>query len=171
MCLHSASAWCKVEGMTEIQFQALEVAPKVVERLLRVFPQDRLDDRLSTEDLTPREVIASLADTEQLILDRVRLGNMRPGASVPWVDPDARAKEHHYSDKDAFHEAEVFESRRQTTLEYLRSMSSDDMKKTIHLDGKGEVSVDDYLVLVTAHDMDRIGLLTEHLANEVATIS
>lgn len=157
--------------MTEIQLQALEVAPKVVERLLRVFPQNRLDDRLTTEDLTPREVIASLADTEQLILDRVRLGNLRPGSAVPWVDPDVRAREHHYSDKDAFHEAEVFESRRQTTLEYLQSMSPDDLKKTIILDGKGEVTIDDYLVLVTAHDMDRIGLLTEHLANEVATIS
>lgn len=157
--------------MTDIQFQALAAAPKVVERLLRVFPKDRLDDRLHSENFTPREVIASLADTEQLILDRVRLGNLRPGATVPWVDPDERAKERHYSEKDAFHEAEVYESRRQTTLEYLHSMSDEDFKKTIVLEGKGEYTLEDYLVFVMAHDMDRIGLLTEHLANEVATIS
>jgi hypothetical protein len=157
--------------MTEQQLQALAAAPKVVERLLRVFPSDRLDERLHTENFTPREVVALLADTEQLILDRIRLGNMRPGSTVPWYDPNDRAKEHHYSDKDAFHEAEVYESRRGMTLDYLRGLGEEDYKKSITLEGKGSYSLDQYLVLVMAHDLERIGQISEHLATEVATIS
>jgi hypothetical protein len=157
--------------MTEQQFQALAAAPKVVERLLRVFPKDRLDDKLPSTDTTPRQVIALLADTEQLILDRIRLANTRPGSSVPWYDPAERARERHYSEKDAFHEAEVYESRRQVTLDYLRSLNDGDWRKTLVIEGKQEYTIDQYLVLVMAHDLERIGQLTEHLATEAATIS
>ena len=157
--------------MTEQQFQALAAAPKVVERLLRVFPKDRLDERLPNSTMTPREVVALLADTEQLILDRIRLANTKPGSSVPWYDPTDRAREHHYSDKDVFHEAEVYESRRQMTLDYLRDLTEADWRKTLVLEGKQEYSIDQYLGPGMAHDLERIGQISEHLATEAATIS
>ena len=101
---------------------ALCASPKIVERFLRVFPTNRLDDRPEADRFTPREVVAHLADWEQVVLDRVRVANIQPGRAVPDEDPGERAIAHHYGDKDVFHEAEVFESRRQTTMEYLQGL-------------------------------------------------
>jgi hypothetical protein len=126
---------------------------------------------LHSESFTSREVIALLADTEQVVLDRLRVAVNRPGSEIPWYDPNERAKEHHYGDKDVFHEAEVYESRRGTTIEFLEGLKEADFKKTFTLSGRGEISVEDYLVLVMAHDLERIGQITEILATEVATIA
>lgn len=161
--------------MRELVFEALGAAPRVVERLLRVFPSHRLDDH--AEDLggskrfTAREVIAHLADHEQVVLDRIRVANMRPGATFDWYDPDERAKDHHYSDKDAFHEAEVYESRRVTTLEYLQGLSEEDFKKTFTLNNGTTMTIDEYLVRMMVHDMYHVEQLSHYFANEVATIS
>ena len=157
--------------MRDHRFQALSAAPKIVERLLRVFPRDGYDQRPHQERLTCREIFALLSDTEEIILDRIRTANRQPGSTVPWYDPTERAREKHYNEKDPFHEAEVFESRRIMTLEYLEPLTVEDYKKTISLEGHGSVSIDEYIVMTMAHDLERIGELSEFLANEVATIS
>lgn len=157
--------------MRDQRFQALAAAPKIVERLVRVLPNDRLDDRLHSESFTPREVIALLADTEQVVLDRLRMAVNKPGSEIPWYDPTERARDHHYGDKNVFHEAEVYESRRSTTMEFLEELKEEDFKKSFTLSGRGNLSVEDYLVLVMAHDLERIGQVTEILATEVASIA
>lgn len=162
---------CKVKMMRDYRFQALAAAPKVVERLLRVFPRDRYDERPHQESLTCREIFALLSDTEEIVLDRIRTAYRSPGTTVPWYEPTDRAASRHYSEKDPFHEAEVFESRRQMTLEYLEALTADDYKKSVTLDGHGTWTIDEYIVMVLAHDMERIAELSEFLANEVATIS
>ncbi len=156
--------------MIDPRFQALAAAPKIVERLLRVFPRDRYDERPYHESLTCREIFALLADTEEIVLDRIRMANRQPGSTVPWHEPTERARARHYSEKEPFHEAEVYETRRGMTLEYLEAMSAEDLKKTISLDKHGTYSVEEYLVLVMAHDLERIAELSEFLANEAATI-
>ena len=67
--------------MRDDLISALNSSPKIVERLLRVFPKTRLDDRSETDRFTPREVIAHLADWEQVILDRVPRSTGKPGRS------------------------------------------------------------------------------------------
>jgi hypothetical protein len=57
------------------------------------------------------------------------------------------------------------------TLEYLEALTADDYKKSVTLDGHGTWTIDEYIVMVLAHDMERIAELSEFLANEVATIS
>ncbi len=157
--------------MRDYRFEALAAAPKIVERLLRVFPRDRYDERPHDESLTCREIFALLSDTEEIILDRIRTANRNPGTTVPWYEPSDRAKEHHYSEKEPFHEAEVFESRRSMTIEYLDGLDSADFDKKITLDGHGTYTVNQYLVMTMAHDLERIAELSEFLANEAATIS
>lgn len=146
------------------------MGPRVVERLLRVFPTDRLDDRIDADRFTAREVIAHLADYEQTVLDRIRVANTKPGSKVPFYDPDGRCTEHHFADKEVFHEGEVYESRREMTLDYLRDMSEEDWKKTFVNSVGDTYSVESYLVLVLSHDLEHIEQLSSYLATEVATI-
>ena len=156
--------------MRERLLHALHMGPRVVERLLRVFPTDRLDERIDADRFTAREVVAHLADYEQTVLDRIRVANLKPGAAVPAYDPDSRCNEHHYADKEVFHEAEVYESRREMTLDYLRDMSDEDLKKTFVNSVGDTVTVESYVVLVLGHDLEHIEQMSSYLATEVATI-
>ena len=156
--------------MRDHRLEALAASPKIVERVLRVFPRDRYDERPHHESLTCREIFALLSDTEEIVLDRIRTANRTPGSTVAWYEPEIRARDRHYAGKEPFHEAEVFESRRQMTIEYLEALGPEDFAKTVTLDGHGTFTVDDYIVLVIAHDVSRIAELTEFLANEAATI-
>jgi len=157
--------------MKDMMFHALHSGPKVVERLLRAFPTDRLDDRIEKDRYTAREVISHLADCEMAFLDRIRIANIRPGSPVEDCDWNARAEEHHYGDKDVFHEAEVYESRRMTTIEYLQNLSDADWDKTfVTSDGKA-VSIRDFVPWILAHDMYHVEQLSSYFANEVATIA
>lgn len=157
--------------MDEKLFRSLNSAPKVVERLLRVFPHDRLDDRIESDRFTAREVVAHLADYEQTVLDRMRVAVENPGREVPTYDPDTRAQEHRFADKQVFHEAEVYESRRGMTLDFLRDLSPADFQKVIKRHDGKEFSIAEYAIAVLMHDMEHIEQLSSYLASEVATIS
>ena len=150
---------------------ALTRAPKIVERLLRVFPHDRLDDRIEADRFTAREVVSHIADYEQTVLDRIRAANIKPGREVPDYDPDTQAALHGFSDKEPFHEAEVFESRRAMTIEYLEGLSDSDMEKTFVRAGSPPVTIRSYLVLLLTHDLEHIEQVSAYLATEVAVHS
>lgn len=157
--------------MNESLIRALASAPHIVERLLRVFPHDRLDDRIEADRFTAREVIAHLADYEQVVLDRIRAANEKPGREVPFYNPDQRAADHHFNKKEVFHEAEVFESRRGMTIDYLRDMSPEDMKKTMKRPDGVEFEIGEYVQYTLMHDLEHLEQLSAYLATEVATIS
>lgn len=150
--------------------RSLTATPHVMERLLRVFPSDRLDDKLGGVDFTPREAIASLADNEVIILDRIRMAHKRPGTAVESIDPVAQAKTHNYTGKNVFHEAEVYESRRLMTVDYLGAFEPGDWEKTLVLSG-AEVTLNEYISLVLANDLFHLDQISRHMATEVATLA
>ena len=167
-------AWqirCKVLVMDENVLHALGAAPKVVERILRVFPHDRLDDRIDADRFTAREVIAHLTDYEQTVLDRIRAATHSPGRDVPWYEPDARAAQHEFSDKEVFHEAEVYESRRGMTLDFLRSMDDGVFNNGMKFPDGTTLTISQYISNTLCHDMMHLEQLSSYLATEVASIS
>lgn len=152
-------------------YHAFASGPKVMERLMRVFPTDRFDEQIERDRFTAREVIAHLADYEQTVLDRIRVANQSPGRSVPAFDPDTQSQAHNYAAKEPFHEAEVFESRRQMTIDYLKDLNEADWSKTfVRADGKA-ISIREYVAMAMAHDLEHIEQISAYLATEVATIS
>lgn len=157
--------------MHEWMLNAFGKAPHVVERMLRVFPHDRLDDRIEADRFTAREVIAHLADYEQFVLERFRTAKLRPGSEVAPYDPDQRANEHRFDGKDVFREAEVFESRRMMTLDTLRSFTDEDWSKTFKTASGLEITAKDFLMMIFAHDTEHFDQLSAYLATEVATMS
>lgn len=157
--------------MDEGLIRSLMAAPKVVERLLRVFPHDRLDERVEKDRFTAREVIAHLADYEQTVLDRIRVATLHPGREVPWYDPDGRCTEHAFDTKEVFHEAEVYESRRGMTLDFLRELSTEQMDNSIKFPDGNSVSIRSYVDRVLHHDLEHLEQLSAYLATEVATMT
>lgn len=156
--------------MDEVLHRSLSAAPKVIERILRVFPHDRIDDRVDSDRFTAREVVAHLADYEQTVLDRIRVAHDKPGREVPFYEPDSRSAEHHFADKEVFHEAEVYESRRRMTLDYLDGFTAEDWSKTMKRPDGAEFTIREFVQYVLMHDIEHLEQLSSYLATEVATI-
>jgi len=157
--------------MKKYILHSLASGPKTIERLLRVFPKDRLDERKDSSRLTPREAIAHLADFERTHLDRIRSANKRPGTTLERIDLKQLAVEHHYSDKDVFHEAEVLESRRGLTIDYLYELSDEDLHKPLKTPDGEEINILEYAASIVSYDMLHLEQLSEFLANGAATHS
>lgn len=157
--------------MQEWLLQAFCAAPKVVERILRVFPHDRLDDRIERDRFTAREVIAHLADYEQHNLEAFRTVKLKPGSKIDEYCPDKQCETHSFGEKDVFREGEVFESRRLMTADLLRTFSPEDWNKTVLTQEGKEVTAKDILTSILAHDIEHLDQLSAYLATEVATLA
>ena len=156
--------------MQDWMLTAFSKGPHVVERMLRVFPHDRLDDRIEKDRYTAREVIAHLADYEQHVLEAFRVAKLKPGGTIDGYDPDARCAEHKFGEKDVYREGEVFESRRLMTVEYLREFDEADWNKTFVTPGGRTVTATQFFMAIMAHDLEHLDQLSAYLATEVATI-
>ena len=150
--------------------KAFSMGPHVVERMLRVFPHDRLDDRIEKDRYTAREVIAHLADYEQHALEAFRVAKLKPGGTIEGYDPDERCAIHGFSGKDVFREGEVFESRRLMTVDFLRTFEDADWDKTFVTPSGRVVTARDFFTAILAHDLEHLDQLSAYLATEVATI-
>ncbi len=157
--------------MKKYIFHSLASGPKTIERLLRVFPKESLDERREPGRLTPREAIAHLADFEKTHLDRIRSATKKPDTTLDRINVSQLAAERRYAEKDVFHEAEVFESRRALTIEFLRGLTDEDLHKTLKTPDGESITILDYAASIVSHDMMYLERISEHLANGVATIS
>lgn len=151
-------------------FHALESGPLAIARLLRVFPTDRADEKLDPNRFTAREVIAHLADIEEVHLGRMRKALNSPGYKADPIDIDERINTHHYNDKNLYHEAEVLESRREMTLEFLRDLTDEQLHVHFVAPSGDDVDVLTYAMSIVSHDMYHIEQLTAYLANEAAVL-
>ncbi len=155
--------------MRQYVLHALASGPKILGRLLRVFPPDRLDDRIEEVGLTARGVVAHLASLEKSHLDRMRYAVSHPGTRLESVDPWERADDAIYNDKDPFHEAEVLASRRGMTLDYLSELTESDLNQKVTTPEGDTISLLDYAMSLIVDDMEHLEAVSKFLANEAAT--
>jgi hypothetical protein len=151
-------------------FHSLEAGPRAIARILRVFPTERLDERLDTNRFTAREIIAHLTDIEEVHFARIKKVLSNPGYKIDAINAGERVETHHYHDKDVYHEVEVFESRREMTLELLRELTDEQLHiKCIAPSGE-EIVLLEYAMSIVSHDMYHLEQLTAYLANEAALL-
>ncbi|MBS1705577.1 MAG: DinB family protein [Armatimonadetes bacterium] len=151
-------------------FHALESGPKAIARILRVFPTDRLDERLEPNRFSAREVISHLADIEEVHFARCKKGVANPGYKIDPLDIESRSHAHHYADKDVYHEAEVFDSRREMLMDYLRGLTDEELHTKVVAPSGDDIDVLTYAMSIVSHDMYHLEQLTMYLANEAALL-
>lgn len=151
-------------------FHSLESGPRAIARILRVFPAERFDERLDPNRFTAREVIAHMADIEEVHLGRMRKAVANPGYRMEPTPIDDRANTHHYSDKDVYHESEVFESRREMLLDYLKGLTDEQLHTKCVAPTGDEIDVLTYAMSIVSHDMYHLEQVTAYLANEAALL-
>jgi uncharacterized damage-inducible protein DinB len=137
--------------------------PSTLIRMIDSIRPERYKEALAADRFTLVEIIAHLADWEEVFLDRITTAVEYPGNPVQGFSEDERAVEHHYADKDIHHELEVFENRRRDTVSYLLNLAEEDWSKTVIHSQNGEQSVMDIVQFVLGHDMYHVHQVSEYL--------
>ncbi len=149
--------------MSSNYYLQIENTPATLIRMVDAIRPDQYDVALEEGRFTLKEVIAHLADLEETWLDRITTAVEYPGKTVENFDEEARATDHHYSEKDIHHELEVFDNRRRDTVAYLLGLAEDDWSKTINHPLHGELSVVQIVQFITGHDLYHINQVSQYL--------
>ena len=142
---------------------SLENTPKTLVNLVDQVKPEHYDDYTDPARFTLRELIAHLADFDDIFLDRLRLAQEAPGSTVVSLDAGERAIEKHYTTRDVHHELEVFENRRRDLLVFLGELSHDDWQKEFHHPDIGDVSIEAYANIILAHDLSHVSHAATYL--------
>ncbi|CAN5409039.1 hypothetical protein BH11ARM2_BH11ARM2_33260 [soil metagenome] len=137
--------------------------PDILRNVLHCVHTENYNDRIEADRFTLAEMIAHMADFEDIFLDRMRLAVEKPGASIVTYDPDERAQEKHYDTRDALHELEVFTNRRSDTMTFLHELCADDRKKFFVHPEFGAMTIDQLATLMMGHDLYHIAQASEYL--------
>ncbi|MEI8282831.1 MAG: DinB family protein, partial [Armatimonadota bacterium] len=77
---------------------SLQSTPKTLVNIVDQVKPDKYHEMTDPDRFNLAEMVAHLADFDDIFLDRLRLAHEAPGAKVESFDPDARAKEKHYQE-------------------------------------------------------------------------
>ncbi|RYG37552.1 DinB family protein [bacterium] len=137
--------------------------PEILKRIVDCVHAENFNEKIEADRFTLSEMVAHLADFEDIFLDRMRLAVEKPGASIVTFDPDERSVEKAYASRDLVHELVVFANRRRDTMTFLQELCADDRKKFFVHPELGAITVDQQVALMSGHDLYHINQATQHL--------
>ncbi|AIE87944.1 DinB family protein [Fimbriimonas ginsengisoli] len=142
---------------------AIELTPTTLRRLIDCVHADRYAEALEPDRFTLTEMVAHLADWEDLFLDRMRLAHEAPGSTVVVYDEGERAVEKHYSTRDLQHELDVFENRRRDTMDFLNGLSEEEWSKSFLHPQRGPLTIRDQVTMLLGHDLYHLEQASQYL--------
>ena len=135
----------------------------VIERVMKLIPATRWDEKLHEGRFTPREVIAHLADWEPIFMERLQGGVHVAGYVIQPYDEMERAIAHQYSAQDVPGAMARFRAARKTTLAYVETFNEFQLRLPVTHPEYGAMQVIDIVHMLAGHDAYHIDQLTEYL--------
>jgi uncharacterized damage-inducible protein DinB len=142
---------------------AIEFTPAILKQIICDIPLARYAEALGPDRFTLTEMIAHLADFDEIFLDRMVIAHERPGSYVEGIDETQRAIEKHYSIRDLYHELDVFANRRRDTVDFLRGLNDEDYQHHFEHSERGRLTIQDQLNMLSGHDLYHIHQATQYL--------
>jgi len=143
--------------------KGLELTPAIAERLVPAVPEANYDEKRDPERFSFREVVAHLADWEEINQERFRKTVEEPGCTVFGLDPDERAIEKGYASADPVAEVKRFAERRKETLAYLAARSEEDWAKiSIHSE-RGRQTLYELATSILGHDVGHLDQISQYM--------
>jgi len=137
--------------------------PVIVRRVVNLIPDSKIDVALSPGRFTVREVVAHLADWEQLFRGRMDRALARPNTSIIVHDEGRRAIEMGYSKSNLFEQLNIFTAQRQRTKVLLNSLTDDELQVCFTHPVYGLTSIEEQANTMIVHDLYHIEQLTAYL--------
>ena len=142
---------------------SLENTPKTLVNIIDQVKPDKYGDHTDPDRFNLTEMVAHLADFDDIFLDRLRLAHESPGAKVESFDPDIRAAPKQYGSRDLHHELDVFENRRRDLVDFLSQLAPDDWNKQFYHPDLGKTTIDEYANIILAHDLSHLSHATSYM--------
>ncbi|MBL8059395.1 MAG: DinB family protein [Chthonomonas sp.] len=134
-----------------------------LERILKLIPATRWDETLHEGRFTPREVIAHLADWEPIWLERLKGAVSVPNYVIEPKDEGEMAIANRYHEADVPGALTRFRSGREATLEFVGSLTDEQLQLPITHPHHGAWRVADIFMFLLVHDGYHIDQLSEYL--------
>ncbi|MFZ4507509.1 MAG: DinB family protein [Fimbriimonas sp.] len=142
---------------------AFRHTPTIIERLLDQIPVGRFSESLSPDRFTLVEVVAHLADWEEIWLDRLVVAVEHPGSTFELYDEGQRAIDKKYAQKDIRHELAVFASRRRDTITFLEELAAEKWASPAVHPEAGPMTVKDFTQLISGHDIYHVEQISAYV--------
>lgn len=146
---------------------AIEFTPSTLRRIIDCVSQDRYAEPLEAGRFSLIEMVAHIADGEDVFLDRMRTAKEFPGTTVEFYDMDQRAADKAYAQRNLQHELDVFENRRRDTLDFLKNLEEGDWQKTFIHPQRGELSIENQVTMLLGHDLYHLEQASHYIKPDV----
>jgi uncharacterized damage-inducible protein DinB len=148
---------------------SLEGTPIVMQGLLGRFAADDpiWDKRPQPERFTLREVLAHLADWDEIFLERIMRTASEDNPTLPDRDEGQLAIDHGYTRQDPLENIQRFAQNRAALTSYVKSLPESAFDRVALRPELGSMSIALQLALIQAHD----GYHTRQAAEYIETIS
>ena len=131
----------------------LESAPDVLGKMLETVTDPGVyDKRPDPERFTLREVIAHLADWDQVFLGRMRQTRDAENPTLQGIDEGQVALDNDYAHADPAESLARYKANRAEMVEFLRALTPDQWERTGSHTELGPITLTAQAVLVGAHD-------------------
>jgi uncharacterized damage-inducible protein DinB len=149
--------------LSPLVLKGLEVAPSAFFHVIDDVRPEKYHERVAADRFDLVEMVAHLADFEDIVLERMRLAHEHPGSECMAIDPDARAAEKRYASRDLHHELEVFRNRRNDTLDFLKGLQPDEEARCVVHPAAGELTIADIAQNLLGHDVYHLEQASKYL--------
>ncbi len=128
--------------------------PAIAAALLRQIGDDSVkwDARPDSERFSLREVMAHLADWEEVWLDRARRISSEARPFLPSVDEELLVIQHGYASQNGSESLARYASGREALVDFLRSRSPEDWERTGNREFVGELTLYQQVAMALSHD-------------------
>jgi len=147
----------------------LEDSPVVLQHLMAQAPSDAWDRRPDPDRFTLREIVAHLADWDEVWLERldIMLTQDDTNAHIPDRDPGQLARDNDYSRAVPAESLQRFQTRRTELVSRLQNLQTDDWQRAGQHEARGPFTVEDLAVTALGHDNYHLAQVTEWVRGAV----
>lgn len=149
---------------TPYLLEGLASGPSVVSTLLQQFQAKDYDKEFDSDRFTVREVVAHLADWEEIWRARAEHGQAQADGAVQALDEGERAAAQNYATWDVEQSVAMYVQRRADFVARVRSLSAEEMDRTYLHPAFGPISVWVHCVMLAGHDLYHIQQLLDYQA-------
>ena len=130
----------------------LESAPDVLAKLLEGVPGSAWDMRPDPERFTLREVVAHLADWDQVFLGRMRQTRDADAPTLQGLDEGQVAVDNGYAHSDPHESLARYGANRAEIVEFLRALTPEQWPRTGSHTELGPITLEAQAALIAFHD-------------------
>jgi hypothetical protein len=134
-------------------FTALAAAPDLYDIALNGLTEAEADRRPDPERFTIREIMAHLAEWEEVFLLRMQRIANETYPTLEGYDEWAWATEHHYAATDPREQAALFRERRGRIISFLRARTAEEWERAGLRPEIGAITLEALALLVPLHDL------------------